>query len=970
MTITRSPLLHSAVLAAVFMTASAADLSAAAPLRLSTVSGPAEPVRQTLTSQISGQISSSGSWDRSSGGSIPLAEHPRPDFKRDSWINLNGCWKFAFDPENTGEQESWFLRPGLFDREIVVPFSWGAPLSGVPDEADVGWYLRTLTIPDEWSGKRVFVIIGASDWRTTAWLDGNRLGSFRGGYTPFEFELTPYVKTGSAQQLVLRVDDTPHPFKLEGKQGYGRAAGIWQTVYLEARPAIAIKSVRFYPDIDRSRVQIRLELDRPAPEAMNLELVFRPEAGIPVERHRIASGAKLANLELGIDHPRLWTLDDPFLYEVDLRLGEGSESDRVSTYFGMRKISVVSLPGSDIPYIALNNEPVYLQMTLDQAHHPEGYYTFPSDDFMRDEILRTRRLGLNGQRIHVKIGIPRKLYWADRLGILIMADVPNSWGIPDAEMRRESETALRAMIERDFNHPSIFAWVLFNETWGLRHDREYRPETREWVRGLVHETRNMDPTRLVEDNSANRRDHVETDINSWHAYLPGYAWGDRLKEISDNTYPGSPWNFIDGLSQSGQPNFNSECGNVWGYQGSTGDVDWSWDYHIMVNQFRRYPKICGWLYTEHHDVINEWNGYYRYDRSEKETGLASLFPGMSLRDLHNPFYVCSAGPLCSPAEPGERVKVPCLVSLMTDRLDGRDLRLEIELCGWDRFGRSWSEPGPSVSVTAKAWSTLELPPLSVSMPEQPGLAMLRMVLRDPAGVPLMRNFTLFVIGAHPSPRDEIVAGAGATLRALRWDPDDFSESSWSVKQWSVLGGVKVNGAGAGYFEYRRRWPADIKTGEIESAAVLIEVSSKQIFGKDRDQEQDLEGDYMRGRGAHDPGLNPNAYPMSDENRYPGAFTLYLNNRSLGQFDLRDDAADHRGILSWYSQKKDRRLHEAGSYGELIRAAVPHSLLEAAEESGELRLRLQVSDALANGLAVYGERFGRYPVDPTLLMRLK
>ncbi|HEY6108876.1 MAG TPA: sugar-binding domain-containing protein, partial [Gemmatimonadales bacterium] len=166
--------------------------------------------------------------------SIPLPEHPRPDFQRDLWLNLNGRWRFAFDPEDSGQRAGWpgAGLPGA--REIVVPFSWGSPLSGVPDSGsgDIGWYERTLTVPETWTGggRRVFIVFGASDWRTTAWLDGTKLGEYQGGYTPFSFELTPHLRPGRAQRLVVRVDDAPHPFKLEGKQGYGKARGLWQTV--------------------------------------------------------------------------------------------------------------------------------------------------------------------------------------------------------------------------------------------------------------------------------------------------------------------------------------------------------------------------------------------------------------------------------------------------------------------------------------------------------------------------------------------------------------------------------------------------------------------------------------------------------------------------------------------------------------------------------------------------------------------
>ncbi|MCB1128294.1 MAG: glycoside hydrolase family 2, partial [Verrucomicrobiae bacterium] len=488
----------------------------------------------------------------------------------------------------------------------------------------------------------------------------------RGGYTPFEFDLTPHVKWGQSQKLVLRVDDRPHPFKLEGKQGYGAAKGIWQTIYLEARPEFHLETLHFVPDIDAGRVRVRGSVSVPPPSGSTLALHFRT-GDLDGIRRSIDRISRDFEFDVAVPDARLWSLEDPFLYEVDATLSAGEQTDRVSTYFGMRKISVVDLPGTTFPYIALNNEPVYVRCTLDQAYHPDGFYTWPSDAFMRDEILRTKRIGLNSQRIHVKIDLPRKLYWADRLGVLLMCDVPNSWGQPDNEMRFEIETALRGMIRRDFNHPSIFSWVPFNETWGLftrqgEGKRAYLPDTQDWVASVYQLAKQLDPTRLVEDNSPCNLDHVATDINSWHAYLPGYAWAEHLTQVTGDTFAGSEWNFIGGNSQGRQPLFNSECGNVWGYEGSTGDCDWSWDYHIMMNEFRRHPQVCGWLYTEHHDVINEWNGYYRFDRSEKFTGLEELVPGMSLRDLHGPFYISTGSDLCRDVRPGETVEIPLFAS--------------------------------------------------------------------------------------------------------------------------------------------------------------------------------------------------------------------------------------------------------------------------------------------------------------------
>jgi hypothetical protein len=908
-----------------------------------------------------------------SSENIPLPEHPRPDFQRPQWLNLNGPWQFRFDAKDAGRKKQWFGADVDFPDTIMVPFPWGSKLSGVEDKADIGWYRRSVTVPESLLGGRVLLVVGASDWHTTAWLDGNLLGDYQGGYTPFEFDITRYVRKGKAQSLVLRVDDTPHKFKLEGKQGYGRAAGIWQTVYLEARPEVALDTVHFTPDIDNEKVSVKATLDKPAPADMKLKLVFKAhDLANPNVVKTIPKGQKEIGFDVAIAKPRLWSLDDPYLYEVEAALqGSGKAEDRVSTYFGMRKISVVNLPGTDFAYIALNNKPVYLQTALDQSYHPDGYYTFPSDEFMRDEILRSRRIGLNGQRIHIKVEVPRKLYWGDRLGVLIMADVPNSWGPPDAQMRQETETALRGMIRRDYNHPSIFSWVNFNETWGLKTGKQgYTPETQEWVASMYRLTKKLDASRLAEDNSPCNYDHVATDINSWHAYLPGYGWRERLEQITRDTYPGSKWNYIGGRTQGREPLFNSECGNVWGYQGSAGDVDWSWDYHIMINEFRRHPEICGWLYTEHHDVINEWNGYYKYDRSEKYTGMPELVKGMSLNDLHSRFYIASERELCRDVQPGEKISVPLYASFMTDEPAGENLTLRAELSGWDTLGRREVYAQYRRKVSYRPWMNGELEPLSVTMPRKPAVALLSLALLDKAGHVLHRNFTTYLVSDGRSPRDETIASDSGNMRVVRFAPDSFTKAQWSVKKWNVLDGLKVNGAGAGYFEYSIPWPAGLKVEDIAEASFRAEVSAKQLFGKDKEGARTQGGDFMRGKGTHDPSSNPNSYPMTDETRFPSAVRVCVAGTIVGAFDLQDDPADHRGVLSWHSQKRDRKLREAGSYGYLINAHIPKSVLKKAASKKQMTLRLDVDDALPGGLAIYGERFGRYPLDPTFTFVLK
>ena len=625
---------------------------------------------------------------------IPLAEHPRPDFQRAEWLNLNGRWRFAFDGRDAGVNAGWPNDGIPAGHEILVPFSWGAPLSGVPDSADIGWYERSITVPNAWRGRRVFLVFGASDWRTTAWLDGQKLGEHQGGYTPFSFELTARAIPGSRQRLVVRVDDTPHPFKLEGKQGYGAAHGMWQTVYLEARGGDPFEAVHFTPHKDLAGVTVDARLAEPAPTDLTLRVTFTNRNDHPVITQRILRGASSARVEVSLPDAHRWSLDDPFLHEVTASVeGAGVATDSIHTYFGMRTIGVVDLPGTAYPYVAINGTPVYLQLALDQAYHPGGYYTFPTDSVLRDEILRARRIGLNGLREHIKIEAPRKLYWADRLGVLIMADVPNWWGPPDSAAFREHEVALRGMIDRDYNHPAVFSWVMFNETWGLTtktaSGEQYEPATQRKVASVYRLAKSLDSTRLVEDNSiCCHRGHTETDLNSWHEYLPGWEWEHHVSVLSDSTFPGSTWNFSPGWRQDHQPMLNSEFGNVWGYEGSTGDVDWSWDYHRAVNAFRRHPKLAGWLYTEHHDVINEWNGYWHFDRTPKETGFSDVVPGMSLRDLHSPLYLAVGVPeLSTTVRPGAHVDVPVYASFLSGSTAyGDSVTIRAELTGWNRLG--------------------------------------------------------------------------------------------------------------------------------------------------------------------------------------------------------------------------------------------------------------------------------------------
>ena len=881
---------------------------------------------------------------------IPLPEHPRPDFQREGFINLNGHWNFTFDSALADGPAS------SYDKSILVPFPWGSKLSEVADEGDVAWYAREITVPASWQGKRVFVVVGASDWETTAWIDGEELGSHQGGYTPFEFELTDRLAYGEAQTLKLKVDDTKSDAHLYGKQGYGNARGIWQTVYLEARGSCYVGSVHFSPDIDNSLVKVEASIEGEVPADAVLEVKFADKAQKAV---RIPVTGSDVEYEIPLKNQHLWTLDDPYLYDVKVSLKSGSKDvDAVSTYFGQRKVSAMTVPGQDYKYVALNNSPLYLKLCLDQSYTPDGFYTFPSDEFMKNEILLSKKMGLNGNRIHIKAEVPRKLYWADKLGLLIMADVPNFWGEPVPEARQDWENCMRGQVLRDYNHPSIFAWVDFNETWGLfttiDGERLYRQDAQEWVRAMYHLTKSLDPTRLVEDNSACNNDHVETDLNSWHSYNAGHNWEKVVAYYDTMTVVGSSFNYIADNKVQDVPMFNSECGNVWGYDGCAGDCDYTWDYHEMMNAFHRHLHVGGWLYTEHHDVINEWNGYVQYDRSPKIDGLDEIVSGMTVADLNSDYYIVPMGELCQDVPAGSTQNVT-LFSSFTTAKDPGALTLETSFSGVDALGEEHEYDTQSVPVEFIPFQLAKVQDREVAIPAENGVYYLKSILKNAAGEVLQHNFTIFV-----------VKDGGVPAKTVTFKPADFTACQWSIKQNGIYGGLKVDGFGSGYFEYKVKIPAD--AGEIAGAELLFEASAKQLFGKDV-EDGGIQDDYMLGGGTADHCKPVNSYAMTDDDLFPSEVIVSVNGAEVGTFSLTDDPADHRGVLSWHAQPHERHMCEAGSYGNLFKCALPAGSVKAGET---LVIRFTVPESAVSdksgGLALYGRDFGRYPLDPTIVLK--
>ncbi|MCR5711358.1 MAG: glycoside hydrolase family 2 [Prevotella sp.] len=901
---------------------------------------------------------------------IPLPEHPRPDFERINWINLNGTWQFTFDQE-VGQQAAVRDVTPSFDQEITVPFGWGSPLSGVANEGNKGYYARDVFIPSVWRNQRIFLVIGACEYDTQIYFNGRLVGSHQGGYTPIEVELT-YSLTGFddvPQHLLIIADDTPDDRRPTGKQGYGDVRGIWQTVYLEPRGQKYIDYVHFSPYIDNSIVKVEVGLSAALANNEGIRLHFPngEEADYFFKPEKYNQSSLVQSFLVNLHNQHLWSLDDPYLYRVEVSLTRDYiPRDVVKTYWGQRNVGVAPLPGTEFPYITLNGKPVYLQMTLDQSYHPEGYYTYPTDEAMRRDIEITKELGLNGNRIHVKVEVPRKLFYADSLGVLIMQDTPNWWAGENEYSHGEWERVLRGQIRRDFNHPSIFAWVNFNETWGLITTRkadgfsQYHWLTQRWVEKMYTLTKTLDPTRLCEDNSPCNQDHVITDINSWHAYLPGNAWDEKIEEYCKNTVNGSIFNYIGGHHQTNAPLINSECGNVWGYEGATGDVDITWDYHQMINAFRRHPQCAGWIYTEHHDVINEWNGYVRADRTPKVDGLDEFVPGMTMRDFHAPYYISPRCPLIQDVKAGGTVTISNYLSVITD-VDPGGMTLETSLAGWDDLGQPIDPQliaNAEIPFTAYAHEILE--PLTVTAPQRNGLYVVRFILRDGKGDILHRNFVLLHV------KGGTTAAGQPNLFIRSFTPTSYTQSEWSIRENYPMNGQKANGFGSGYFEYKVTVPDNSKLKRLKAVTLIFEASAKRFNGKD-ERYSEAEGDFMRGAGIADPGGLPNSYPQTDMHPYPSRLAVRVNNKTVTTIDLPDDPADHRGALSWQAQGDSRTLDEAGSHGYLQQVTIPTYLAKPGET---LTIRFEILDSSAHGLAIYGAGCGQYALDPTIVFEIR
>jgi beta-galactosidase/beta-glucuronidase len=571
--------------------------------------------------------------DAHNQGHTPRPEYPRPQFVRAEWLNLNGEWDFDFDDDDRGMEEDWSHGQHTFQRKIVVPFSFETPMSGIGDLSfhPCVWYSREIHVPEEWRGKQVLLHFGAVDYRATVWVNGIVVGTHEGGHTPFHCNITRALTNG-AGQVVVRAEDPPTDRYIpRGKQHweeqptsifYARTTGIWQSVWAEPVPESHLDSVRITPAANGN-----LTVDA---RIVNPQMAQSFQIAVSWQGEVIATGISLADgprasVEATIANPRLWCPQDPALYDIQLELhGPSGLIDQVGSYFGFRGISTQN------GRVVFNGKPLYLKTVLDQGYWPQSNLTPPTDEAIRFDIQIAKEMGFNGVRKHQKVEDPRYLYWADKLGLLVSAEMANAYLFDEAAVARMTREWIE-VVHRDYNHPSIVIWVPVNESWGVPNLTEARQQAH--LKALYYLTKSLDDTRLVIDNDG--WEHTEaTDLFAIHDYAQ--TGEELLLRYSNGAVPLPSSNKLllaPGYKYNGAPVFLSEFGgiawippqdlpnvppNSWGYTGleptaqaALARID------SLFQAIAHITSIAGICYTQLYDVEQEVNGLLTYDRTLK-----------------------------------------------------------------------------------------------------------------------------------------------------------------------------------------------------------------------------------------------------------------------------------------------------------------------------------------------------------------
>lgn len=901
--------------------------------------------------------------------SIPRPEHPRPDLRRSDWINLNGEWLFGFDPDNFGEIQEWY-QPGYrnFSERIQVPFPWESELSGIgnTEYKGVAWYRRTITIPEEWDGRAILLHFGAVDWSAKVWINGRFVSGFNSGYVPASIPIHRFVDAGD-NTLVVKVTDHTDRQQPTGKQinWYTRTSGIWQTVYLEALNSPQASWLESIHPITKMNGDVTLRLKTAGLDADSLTVRIMPDqpydaagpmARIPqvVEQTFGSPTNQSLDVSFSVPNPHLWSPQSPTLYFVKVELWSGETwLDTVHTYFGIREVGRAKWDEQSYESILLNGKPFYILSALNQAFHPDGIYTYPSDEVIRQDIQDALDFGFNNLRLHIKLDEPRFYYWCDRLGCTVLYDFPSFWQYGE-DAKNNFLQQLVGGINRDAVHPSILAWVVFNETWGYN-DVKHEPEVQDWIREMVHTAKRMDPTRLVEDNSPNKYDHIVTDINSWHFYIYDHEHARlHIQDAVANVFPGSQWNYLEGYTQGTEPFMNSEYGGV---SAGMGDRDISWCFHYLTNELRRHAKIVGYVYTELQDIEWEHNGFMNYDRSHKVFGYEEFVP---VPEDHPPFTyrdINASDYLVIDALAGENLsmlshaEIPAALCLYSGRDGGAfDLHWRVHSMtrlssGWelDQVGRGRMDGVPH--------DVLPGDPIAFRV-EPERLYCVYAWVEDEHGEPVARNFWVFhTLQANSLGTErlaQMMAGAdnpylGGPTWFVRWKPTEMLAMDGTLQEQPDDARYEsVSIPGAASVQYRVSIPDGVNLGAVKKATLQMELAA--CAGINRvDWKQSI---------------RQISTPQTDaDTRYPSTIDVLVNDVLVETLVLPNDPADYRGVLS-------NIFHTAppSAYGYLQEVDVPVSLIRSGRP---LVITLRTAENSDTGIRIFGGRSGRYLISPTL-----
>ncbi|MCF6467651.1 glycoside hydrolase family 2 [Nonomuraea sp. MG754425] len=547
----------------------------------------------------------------------PRAEYPRPHFDRShTWSSLNGDWDFRADTE-----QDW-------DRTITVPFAWETPASGIEAHwLPVAWYRRSFTVPDGWRGQRVVLQFGAVHHEATVWVNDVEVVTHRGGYTPFEADVTDALRDGE-QEVVVRVSAPLDQREIaHGKQRsvprddfdgvcFTPSSGIWQSVWLEARPATYLSGLTLRPSEGLDAIEVEARVAGAAEATLRLSL---RGTDLAIELPVVGG---LAETVIPVAEPRLWSPEDPHLYHVDATLTSADGTDTVAAYTGLRRIEAI---GEDL---YLNGRRLFVRGVLDQGYWPLTGITAPDDAALRRDIELAAAAGYNLVRKHLKLEDPRFVHHADVLGMLVWAEPAATGRFSDASVTAFEEQ-IAPMVERDGNSPAVVIWGLYNEEWGLDWDIPGDPAKQRAAARAYDLLKALDSSRPAVDNSG--WTHVKTDLLDWHYYDESAAsWGRTVAALLDgrqDDFPvklgpdfvvrkklaGSPDQPLRGL-----PNLNSEYGT-----GFT-SVERGWHLRWQTQELRRHDRVAGYVYTELYDIEHESAGLLDFERRAKD--LAGVRP--------------------------------------------------------------------------------------------------------------------------------------------------------------------------------------------------------------------------------------------------------------------------------------------------------------------------------------------------------